>query len=62
MFSDPKLAEFFGESMGFVLKAPGQKSLYFAGDTILHDYVEIALKKYKPILLLLMLPKLSMKD
>ena len=48
MFSDPKLAEFFGESMGFVLKAPGQKSLYFAGDTILHDYVEIALKKYKP--------------
>ena len=27
MFSDPKLAEFFGESMGFVLKAPGQKSL-----------------------------------
>ena len=62
MFSDPKLAEFFGESMGFVLKAPGQKSLYFAGDTILHDYVEIALKKYKPDIIIVNAAQLSMKD
>ena len=48
MFSNPTIAENFGESMGFVLRAPGQKTVYFAGDTILHDYVELALKKYKP--------------
>ena len=34
--------------MGFVLRAPGQKSIYFAGDTRWHEYVEIALNKYKP--------------
>ena len=34
--------------MGFVLKAPGQKIVYFAGDTIWHDYFEIAVKKHKP--------------
>ena len=48
MFANTIIAENFGESMGFVFRAPGQKSVYFAGDTILHDYVELALKKYKP--------------
>ena len=48
MFANTIIAENFGESMGFVFLAPGQKSVYFAGDTILHDYVELALKKYKP--------------
>ena len=48
MFANTIIAENFGESMGFVFQAPGQKSVYFAGDTILHDYVELALKKYKP--------------
>ena len=48
MYSDVNIAENYGESMGFVFKAPGQKSVYFAGDTILHDYVEIALKKHNP--------------
>ena len=48
ILSDPKNAENFGDSMGFVFRAPGQKSVYFAGDTILNDYVELDLKKYKP--------------
>ena len=34
--------------MGFVLKAPGQKTLYESGDTIWHKYVEDALSKHKP--------------
>ena len=48
VLSDTTIAENFGDSMGFVFKAPGQKTVYFAGDTIWHDYVEIALKKHKP--------------
>ena len=48
MFSIPIIAENFGESMGIVFKAPGQKTVFFAGDNILHDYVELALKKHKP--------------
>ena len=48
MFSNTTIAENFGESMGFVLKAPGLKTIYFTGDTIYHDYVELALKKHKP--------------
>ena len=34
--------------MGFVLKAPGQKSVYFAGDSIWHEKVEASLKNHKP--------------
>ena len=49
----PKFAEFFGDSMGFVLTAPGQKTVYFAGDTIWHEYVEIAINKFKPDLIVL---------
>ena len=48
MFSNTTIAENFGESMGFVLKAPGLKTIYFTGDTIYHDNVELALKKHKP--------------
>ena len=48
MFSVPAFAEVADESMGFVLKAPGNKIVYFAGDTIWHDYFEIAVKKHKP--------------
>ena len=48
MFSVPAFAEIAGESMGFILRAPGQKVVYFAGDTIWHDYCEIAIKKYEP--------------
>ncbi len=48
MFAVPKIAEILDESMGFVLRAPGQKTVYFAGDTRWHEYVECALTKYKP--------------
>ena len=48
MFSNTTIVENFGESMGFVLKSQGKKTIYFTGDTIYHDYVEIALKKHKP--------------
>ena len=37
VLSDTTIAENFGDSMGFVFKAPGQKTVYFAGDTIWHD-------------------------
>lgn len=48
MFAVPTIAERLDESMGFVLRAPGQKTVYFAGDTRWHEYVEIAINKYKP--------------
>ena len=47
------MAERCGDCMGFVFKAPGQKSIYFAGDTIWHEYVEIALQKHKPDIIVL---------
>ena len=53
ILSIPTYAEFFDESMGFVLRAPGQKTIYFAGDTIWHEYVELAINKYKPYLIVL---------
>ena len=57
MFSNPTLAENFGESMGFVFRAPGQKTVYFGGDTIWHEYVELAINKYKPDLIVLNAPQ-----
>ena len=53
ILSDTKVAEFFGDCMGIVFKAPGQKTVYFAGDTVWHDYVELALKKHKPDIIVL---------
>ena len=48
MMSIPSLAEVNYDCMGFVLKSPGQKTMYFASDTVWHEYVELALKKHKP--------------
>ena len=48
MLSNPALAAIIDESMGFVIKAPGEKIVYFAGDTKWHEYVEIAIKKHEP--------------
>ena len=48
ILSVPSIAEVADESMGFVLRAPGEKTVYFAGDTIWHDYVECSIKKYDP--------------
>ena len=39
--------------MGFVLRSPGQKTVYFTGDTIWHEYVELAINKFKPDLIVL---------
>lgn len=48
MYANPVLAALLDESMGFVLKAPGEKVVYFAGDTRWHEYVEVAIKKHDP--------------
>ena len=57
ILSVPSLAELCGTSMGFVFKAPGQKTVYFGGDTIWHEYVELAINKYKPDLIVLNAPQ-----
>ena len=36
------------DCMGFIFKAPGQKTVYFAGDTIWYEPVENALRNHKP--------------
>ena len=48
MFAVTSVVAFLDESMGFVLMAPGQKTVYFAGNTRWHECVELALSKYKP--------------
>jgi L-ascorbate metabolism protein UlaG (beta-lactamase superfamily) len=48
ILSNPIIAAISDESMGFVLKAPGHKTVYFAGDTIWQEYVEVAIKKHNP--------------
>ena len=60
ILSDTKIAEFFGDSMGFVFKAPGQKTVYFSGDTVWYEYIEIALKKHKPDIIILNAPQSSL--
>ena len=34
--------------MGFALRAPGEKTVYFSGDTIWTENFELAIKKYNP--------------
>ena len=57
ILSNPNLIELFGTSMGFVLRAPGQKTVYFASDTIWHEYVKLEINRYKPDLIVLNAPK-----
>ena len=57
MMSIPALCEALGTSMGWVFRAPGQKTVYFGGDTIWHEYVEFAINKYKPDLIVLNAPQ-----
>ena len=47
MLSIPSWAENAYDCMGFVLKSPGKKTIYVVGDTVWHEYVELALKKHK---------------
>ena len=53
VLSNTTIAENFGDSMGFIFKAPGQKTVYFAGDTVWYDYIELSLKKHKPDIIIL---------
>ena len=53
ILSIPNFIEYFGTSMGFVLRAPGQKTVYFAGDTIWHEYVKLEINRYKPDIIVL---------
>ena len=46
-----------GPSMGFVFRAPGQKTVYFGGDTIWYEDVVLAINKYKPDLIVLNAPE-----
>ena len=57
MLKIPSYAEMLGESMGFVLRAPREKTVYFGGDTIWHEYVELAITKYKPDIIVLNAPQ-----
>ena len=43
--------------MGFVQRAPGEKTIYFGGDSILNEYVELALTKYKTDIIVLCGPQ-----
>ena len=57
MLAIPTLVERCVESMGFVFRAPGKKTVYFGGDIIWHEYVELAINKYKPDLIVLNAPQ-----
>ena len=53
----PSMAEILDETMGFVLRAEGEKTIYFAGDAIWNEYVELAITKYKPDIIVLNAPQ-----
>lgn len=42
-----------GPASGFILRAPGEKTLYVAGDTIFFDGVRATLQKYQPDVIVL---------
>lgn len=48
MYATPQLAELAGESMGVIMQAKGEKTLYIVGDTIWNYEVDHALNHYKP--------------
>ena len=48
MMCIPSWAEGCNDCMGFVLKSPGQKTIYVAGDTVWNEYIEATLKKQRP--------------
>ncbi|MXV36913.1 MULTISPECIES: MBL fold metallo-hydrolase [unclassified Saccharibacter] len=42
-----------GQAMGVVFEAEGEKTLYFAGDTVWNSYVRMALDAYRPSVVVL---------
>ncbi|MBQ7576891.1 MAG: MBL fold metallo-hydrolase [Synergistaceae bacterium] len=53
MYAVPQIAEFAGDAMGFVLQAENFPTLYVAGDTTWHPYVDVALGQYKPEIIIM---------
>lgn len=53
MYASPELAKVLGNVMGVAFQAPGQKTVYVAGDTIWRGEVEQALTKYSPDVIVL---------
>lgn len=53
MFANPDVADFLGEAMGFVLAAPGVKTLYLAGDTVWRNEVDQAIEDFQPQVIVL---------
>lgn len=53
MYASPELAKSLGNVMGVAFQAPGQKTVYVAGDTIWRADVERALTKYSPDVIVL---------
>lgn len=47
-YAVPQMVEFLGKSSGFFFNAPGEKSVYFLGDTIWIGAIENNLKTLKP--------------
>lgn len=43
-----KLAEFLGNTMGFVLQGKDEKTLYVVSDTVWNKAVDIALEQFQP--------------
>lgn len=48
IYAVPEFAKILGETIGFVFRADGQKTVYFAGDTIWTEEITRAIKRYKP--------------
>jgi L-ascorbate metabolism protein UlaG (beta-lactamase superfamily) len=53
MYASPELAKVLGNVMGVAFQAPGQKTVYVAGDTIWRSEVEQALNTYSPDVIVL---------
>lgn len=53
MYAMPPLAKILGQSTGVVFSHPGYKTTYVAGDTIWTQYVEDAIKQYRPDVIVL---------
>jgi L-ascorbate metabolism protein UlaG (beta-lactamase superfamily) len=62
MYAIPDLAKVLGNVMGVAFQAPGQKTVYVAGDTIWRGEVELALAKYTPDVIVLNTGNALLKD
>jgi len=52
-YDNPDLAAVLGESMGFLLSAPGEKTVYFMGDTVWTQRVSKTIRNFKPAVLVM---------